>query len=175
MMCKCLMETAKRWPRRSAVKPNEALAAIRKYNGVLADAAEELGMARSSLARMASNHSEELARALKDEREKLIDSAEKGLAQKVRDGDTKAIIWVLATIGRTSRMTMPKDTTLGIGDTTSTITIQTVSIVSVPADHFYDAEGRLVGPGGLTIEFDFAGGDQRRLPDLTNARLTKPN
>ena len=64
---------------------------------------------------------------------------------------------------------MPKDTTLGIGDTTSTITIQTVNIVSVPADHFYDAEGRLVGPGGLTIESDSAGGDEAAPADLTNA------
>jgi hypothetical protein len=74
------MTQARRWPRRSTVKPEQAIAAIKAAHGVLADAAASLGMARSSLARMASNHST-IARVLKDEREKLVDEAEKGQCQ----------------------------------------------------------------------------------------------
>jgi hypothetical protein len=124
----------KRWPRRSTTTPNQAIAAIQKHRGVLADAALALGMARSNLARMARDNSK-VARAVAQERDKFIDFTEKKLAEKVEDGNIQAIIFTLSTIGRVRGWVMPKDSTLAIGDTNS-VTIQNVVIKAVPHGHF---------------------------------------
>ena len=119
--------------------------AIKAAKGVLADAAAALGMARSSLARMAGNHST-VARALKDERDGLIDFTEKKLWQRVNAGDTKAIIFTLSTIGKTRGWTFPRGTELSFGDTTNNVVIGSVVIQPIKSGEF------VTGPPEIEIE-----------------------
>jgi hypothetical protein len=49
-------------------------------------------------------------------------------------------------------------TDLGLGDTNN-IVVGNVTIEVIPSGHHYDADGQLVGPGGLTIEHDSAAVD----------------
>jgi hypothetical protein len=143
-----------RWPRRSTVKPDQALQAIIDCKGILADAAKLLGMSRSNLVRMAQNSSK-LARALKDQRDALVDFTEKKLFQRINEGDTRAIIYCLSTIGRTRGWVLPRGTELNVGDTTNvvTTTIQNVVVQAIPSGEFIDPddastiEGSVAGAG----------------------------
>jgi hypothetical protein len=163
----------RRWPRRSAVKPDQALAAILECKGVLADAAKLLGMSRSNLVRMAQNSSK-MSRVLKDTREAFVDNCEKKLGERVEAGDTRAIIFALSTLGKHRGWTLPKDVTLGLGDVTNVV-VGDITIESVPSGSHFDAAGQLVGSGGLTIEHDSASRDEAALADLSNAQSVKPN
>jgi hypothetical protein len=124
---------------------------------------------------MAQNSSK-LSRALKEERDALVDFTEKKLFQRISDGDTRAIIYCLSTIGRTRGWTLPKDSTLNLGDMTNNMmVVGSVIIESIPSGSHYDADGQLIGPGGLTIEHDSAGEDEAAVSDLSSVRHRQPN
>jgi hypothetical protein len=161
----------RRYPRRSTVKPDQALAVIRECKGVLADAARSLGMARSSLLRMCQNNSR-LARELKNQRETFVDRCEVKLAERVELGDTRAIIYALSTVGRNRGYSMGEGSALNIGDTT-TVMIQSVNIVSVPSGHHFDFKAKLIAPGDATVIDHKPDGEDERL--RVGARSRPPN
>ena len=76
-----------------------------------------------------------IARAIANERDGLIDSAEKTVAEKVKEGNLQAAMFVLTTIGKTRGWLFPKDAHVAIGDSNS-VTIQNVVITSVPSGTF---------------------------------------
>jgi hypothetical protein len=77
-----------------------AIAAVRKYHGMVAVAARQLGCNRATLYRMADRHPE-LADAIDEARQVQIDAAELGLFAQVQDGEPWALQFVLRTIGKT--------------------------------------------------------------------------
>jgi hypothetical protein len=131
-----------RWPRRSTVKPDQALQAIIDCKGILADAAKSLGMSRSNLVRMAQNSSR-LARELKDQRDALVDFTEKKLFQKISEGATRAIIYCLSTIGRTRGWVLPRGTELNVGDTAN-LAITSVTINAIASGTFFGDDGQVI-------------------------------
>ena len=103
---------------------------------------------------MASNHST-VARALRDERDGLIDFTEKKLFQRVNAGDTRAIIFTLSTIGKTRGWTLPRGTEVNFGDVSNTTVIGSVVINSVPSGKFVGGPDDIDGPnllGGRVID-----------------------
>ena len=124
----------RRYPRRSTVKPDQALAAIIECKGILADAAKMLGMSRTNLVRMCQNSSK-LARELKNQRDSLLDFTEKKMWQKVSEGSERCIIYTLSTLGKSRGWVLPKGTDLNVGDT-PTMIVQNVTINAVPSGEF---------------------------------------
>ena len=77
----------------------QILEALERNGGVIAEAARELDYATMSLRAMISKDPV-LKRYRKEHIEVLLDEAERGLLEKVRAGDMKAIRFALSTVGR---------------------------------------------------------------------------
>jgi hypothetical protein len=85
----------RRKPQRLAPKEAEIIAALQASHGILSPAAKALGLARSSLDRMVQRRSR-LAYACRQAREGLVDYAETRLFEKIKDGDSRCIIFALS-------------------------------------------------------------------------------
>lgn len=90
------MPKGTRWSQRSK---KQIIEMLRKHNGLVSMAAEELGMNRSSLQRRIRNNPD-LQAALNECREELLDTTESQLIKAVKDGKEWAISLVLKTLGR---------------------------------------------------------------------------
>lgn len=73
--------------------------AIKASRGLVTLAAEMLGVSRCAVY-AATKRWPEVREALEDARERMLDFTESKLMEKVKDGDTTAIIFTLKTLGR---------------------------------------------------------------------------
>lgn len=78
---------------------SKIIKALKQHNGNVSATAESLSMSRSTLYKRIRDH-KEIAEALEDERETMIDVAETALHDQIRDGNITAIIFFLKTQGR---------------------------------------------------------------------------
>jgi hypothetical protein len=85
--------------KKKAISENDVLAVMEKYNGNVAAIARHYGVSRGTVYNRI-NESIELAEALKDSRESIIDDAEAELYKQIKDGNTTALIFFLKTQGK---------------------------------------------------------------------------
>lgn len=78
----------------------EVIAAVRNQHGLMAAVARELGVSRTTVWRYSKQHPT-IRQAFDEERETLLDLAEKKLFEHVQRGSIPAIMFVLKTLGRT--------------------------------------------------------------------------
>jgi len=76
----------------------EIVKAIHEADGLLSRAAELLGCSRNAIYRRANEP--EIAEAIKDARAFIVFDAEDALRNRIKDGDTTAIIFTLKTLGK---------------------------------------------------------------------------
>ena len=82
-----------------AYTPEDYINAIEKHHGIVSHVARALGVDRSAVYRARERHPEVRA-ALEDSRERIVDTAESALLEKIQAGDTTAIIFTLKCLGK---------------------------------------------------------------------------
>ncbi len=73
--------------------------ALRKHHGLIRNVARELKCAHTTIYSRISK-SDELRKVWNEARAGLVDMAESALVSKIQEGDTKAILFVLQTLGK---------------------------------------------------------------------------
>jgi hypothetical protein len=80
---------------------------------------------------------------LKECRESLVDTAEKKLYEMVEDGDYKAVVYVLSTLGRDRGWGLPAGSVLD-QSTNNTLIVQEINIMPVPAGQYITEQQTVV-------------------------------
>jgi hypothetical protein len=127
-------------------------AALEKANGLISPAAQLLSMDPSNLRKYAQHHPKCMA-VIIEARAKMKDFAESQTFSLMRDRHWGALQYFLSTQCQDRGYVVPKGTALG-GEMNSTMVIGSVTINAITPDHFFDENGRLMGPGGEVIESD---------------------
>jgi hypothetical protein len=109
---------------------------IKRHHGLLSIVAEDLGVARSPLSRVASRRAV-IGRALHDAREKMGDFAESRLFKLIDLGNQRAIEFYLASVHRRRGYGPQPGEALNVGDTTNLV-IQKVIITPIASGRFVD-------------------------------------
>jgi hypothetical protein len=131
------MTTKAKWvPNKKGLDPAKVIEAITHCRGLLAPAAERLGVSRTNLRGYIGNHSS-CMKALKESREALGDLAEKKLFELIEQGDFKAIQFYLNTLCRDRGYGWTKDQ-MPMGDTGVGV-ITTINILAVPSGRYLTA------------------------------------
>jgi hypothetical protein len=140
----------RRKPHRMRPKHDEVVEALRRTGCFLGPAAVQIGVSRSNLQTMIRNSSR-LSAAFKDLNENALDQVERSLwSRAIHDKDIRAAQIILNARARNRGYGPQAGDPAGMGDTTNLIVQVVVS--GVESGHFYDANGQLTGPGGMTIE-----------------------
>lgn len=82
-----------------AYTAGDYIAAIRKHHGIITHVANALGVDRSAVYKARDRHPT-VAKALEESRERMVDTAENALMQRIEQGDTTAIIFALKCLGK---------------------------------------------------------------------------
>ncbi len=88
--------------------------ALKKHHGLIRNTAKELNCSHSLIYKRINN-SEELKKVWEEARRGLIDMAESALIRKIEEGDTKAIIFTLQTLGKERGYELKNGFTLDMG------------------------------------------------------------
>lgn len=108
----------------------QVIESVHKCHGLLAAVARDLSISRQTAYRYTKNYPT-VAAAVHDEREEMIDIAEKGLVQAVQRGNIVAIMFLLKTIGKERGYVDRQEVTGADG---GPVTIKTIEVVLPPED-----------------------------------------
>jgi hypothetical protein len=126
--------------------------ALKATFGFVEPAARLLEMDASNLRKYVRSHPRCVAVQI-EAKEKIKDLAESQLVQLLNAKDWRAVQFTLLTLAWDRGYSLPKGTAL-TGEVINSVTIGSVTVQPIASGHFYDDNGRLLGPGDAVIDPD---------------------